>query len=529
MRAPDCAHPRGSPFFCEQKGLRVNGPPPCGSTLATPLHLAHTPARDPLRRCWAAVTIRVAWTLYVGGVRPTGQVLALAREHTLLSLPRDIGRLQAEELAQAFTQEYLDRTQRGKYRRPPLPKEPVSPRPSWRERLTESLDPIGEVVLRLVHGDGLSLQEVERITRVDRVVLQGAQEGVRGALRAIMSEDSVAAPIEPAAFERLLARTARLPAADCRGGAEAGTLAGTDHAERCPRCARAVRLIRAGALAPSELIAPERIHRSAPLSVLALHLHPEARHHRKALVQALGPAAMRAEEDTLLIDLDRVGDHVSILHAQALEGAPAKDQIRGAMVRGAGQWTPAGLIGPVGAAAIELTRARSWGEIDSCGSLPDPLPEPPTAARWWSAAAVAVLTAALLGLWTLRPDLQNPDLPVSGDFARNADGVHADFDTNDGAYLLVLALDGDGSVRSLHQSTQLWDKAELATGNGRFAVTDPQAQRLLVASAATPFQRADLLALAQESADPLAMLMETLPKAWDGVDLMVQKPPPALP
>ncbi|MFT5582989.1 MAG: hypothetical protein ACI9VR_000566 [Cognaticolwellia sp.] len=491
--------------------------------------MAHAPTSDPLRRCWAAVTIRVAWTLYAGGVRPTGQVLALAREHSLLSLPRDIGRLQAEELAEAFTQEYLDRTQRGKYRRPPLPRDPVSPRPSWRERLTESLDPVGEVVLRLVHGDGLSLQEVERITRVDRVVLQGAQEGVRGALRAIMSEDGVAAPIESLSFERLLCRTARLPAADCRGGAEAATMAGAAHAERCPRCARAVRLIRAGALAPSELIAPERIYRPANLSVLALHLHPDARHHRKALVEALGPAAMRADEDTLLINLDRVGDHVSVLHAQALEGEPGKEHVRGAMVRGAGMWTPAGLIGPVGAAAVELTRARSWGEIDSCGTLPDPLPEPPTAARWWSAAGVAVLIAALLGLWTLRPDIQNPDLPVHGVFARGADGVHVDFDTDDGAYLLVLALDADGGVRSLHRSAQLWDKAELATGNGRFAVGDPIAQRLLVASAATPFERVDLLALAQESADPLAMLMETLPKVWPGVDLIVQRHPPALP
>lgn len=471
----------------------------------------------------------MAWTLYAGGVRPTGRVLALAREHALLSLPRDIGRLQAEELAEGFTREYLDRTQKGRYRRPPLPKDPLSPRPSWRERLTESLDPVGEVVLRLVHGDGLSLEEVERITRVDRVVLQGAQEGVRGALRAIMSEDGVAAPLESTAFERLLSRTARLPAADCRGGGEAASVAGAAHAERCPRCARAVRLIRAGALAPSELHPPERIDRPAPISVLALHLHPDARHHRKDLVDALGPGAMRADEDTLLLDLDQIGDHVSILHAQALEGAPGKEQIRGAMVRGAGRWTPAGLIGPVGAAAVELTRSRSWGEIDSCGTLPEPLPEPPTAARWWTAAAVAVLVAILLGLWTLKPEVIAPDLPVQASFARGEEGVRADFDTDDAAYVLVLAVDPDGQVRTLHSSEQLWDKAELADGQGRFQVVDPDAERLLVASAATPFSRADLLAAAQDSADPLAMLADTLPKVWEGVDLMVQAPPAAVP
>jgi hypothetical protein len=263
--------------------------------------------------------------------------------------------------------------------------------------------------------------------------------------------------------------------------------------------------------------------------VLALHLHPDARHHRKSLVDALGPGAMRADEDTLLVNLDQVGDHVSILHAQALEGAPGREQVRGAMVRGAGQWTPAGLIGPVGAAAVELTRARSWGEIDSCGTLPEPLPEPPTAARWWSAAGVAVLIAALLGLWTLRPEVQSPDLPVHGVFARDAEGVQVDFDTDDGAYLLVLAVDSDGSIRNLHQSTERWDKAEFASGDGRFAVADDQAERLLVASAATPFERADLLPLAQESADPLGMLMDTLPKVWPGVDLIVQRPPPAVP
>ncbi|MCP4809614.1 MAG: hypothetical protein GY913_28100 [Proteobacteria bacterium] len=429
------------------------------------------------------MTIRVAWELHGAGLRPSPALLEDARAHVLMSLPRSCGRLQAEELAGHFAAEYLARVQEGRYQLRPLESEPVMPRPSWRERLIEGLDPVGEVVLRLVYGDGLSLQAVERLTRVDRVILDGAREGVRSAMRCVMAADDQPTHLDKAALDRVLERVARLPAADCQGGIEAATIDGRVHAERCPRCARGVRLIRAGVLSPSEL--QPRPVEYEQVGVLALHLHPDARKHRKAVAEAFEPAAIRADEDALLIDLDRVADHVSILHQLALDGTPARHQIRGALLRGEGRWTRAGLIGPVGTAAVEKTRERPWGEIDSCGTLPEPLPEPPGASRWWAGAAVACLAALLAGVFSFREPPRSIAFPVAGSIAETDDSLYARFDVSDDAYLLVLARTGS-EMRVLHASGETWDKATYATGAGDFDLS-VQADELLVATSSLPF------------------------------------------
>lgn len=445
------------------------------------------------RHVWSAVTIRVSWELYMAGVKASPAQLHEAREHVLLSLPRGANRSLAEELAGTFMEEWLGRVQSGRYRWRPPSSDPVVPRPSWRERLLEALDPICEVVLRLVYGDGLSLQDVERITGVDRVILDGAREGVRSALRCVMAEDDIGL-LHPdrELLDRLLSRTARLPAADCQGGWEAAQSDGRSHAERCPRCARAVRLIRAGVLSPSELSPHGAKDSTSKASVLALHLHPDARGHRKALVEAFGAAAIRADDDAVLVDPDRIDDHVALLAQLALEGTPARNHIRGALVSGPGRWTRAGLIGPVGAAAVERIRERPWSEIDGCGVLPEKLPEPPPAARWWAGAGLACLLAVLAGVFALRDVPPQPSFPVQADVARDGAFLDARLGLHDDAYLLVVARQGE-ELMLLHASDQPWDKARYATGEGDYSVSI-DADELLVASSSTSFEDVDMAA-----------------------------------
>lgn len=479
------------------------------------------------RGLWSAVTLRVAWELYAAGIRPEGRNLDQARDHALMSLPQKCTRVQAEELASWFTREFAGRMRQGRYSSPPPPSSPLLPRPSWRDQLIEALDPVGEVVLRLVYGDGMSVDAVERLTRVDRVILQGAREGVRSGMRDVMRDDGVEILLSIEDLDAIVSRVARSPSADCRGGLEVAVPESWGHAEHCPRCARGVRMVRAGAMSPAELVAPA--HRAVrpreTITVLALHLHPDARHHRKVLAEHLAPGVLRADDDALLVDLDRIPDHVSVLQHLSLEGTPRREHIRGALVRGPGRWLPAGIIGPIGRAALEATRSRTWGEVDGCGTLPEVLPEPPTAARWWSAALVATLAALLAGLLVLREPTPEPAYPLQAYAAKDDGQLLVRFDTHDRAQLLVVADTPDG-LQVLHASRSPWDKGVLATGNGDYQVRAP-VRRLLIATSDLPFDDLPpLFAAAAGSSQPLADLEQRMRVVHPHADVVVQPPLP---
>jgi len=485
----------------------------------------HSSPRD--RGLWSAVTLRVAWDLYAVGIQPTGHNLEHARDHVLMSLPQKCTRVQAEDLTSWFTGEFVGRMLKGRYSSPPPPACPLLPRPSWHQQLIEALDPVGEVVLRLVYGDGMSLDSVERLTRVDRVILKAAREGVRAALRDAMTDDGVEILLKVDALDQLLCRVARTPSPDCRGGLSVAAPENWAHAEHCPRCTRGVRMVRAGVLSPSEVLPPHDrpIRPRETITVLALHLHPEARFHRRALVEHLAPGVLRADDDAVLVNLDRIADHVSVLKHLALEGTPRREHIRGALVRGPGRWLPAGIIGPVGRAALEATRSRTWGEVDGCGSLPEPLPEPPTAARWWSAAMVTTLAALLAGLLATRQAEPEPAFPLQAHSQRIKGDLLMRFDTHDQAQVLIVASTPDG-LALLHASHSPSDKGELATGSGDYLVR-ARARRLLVATSTEAFDDLEPLLIATaESHQPLAELAERLAVLHPDLDFVVHPPLP---
>ncbi len=495
----------------------------CLPAAVLPVELPASPALSRASRRWSAVTIQVAWTLLRDGIRPTGQTLTDAREHVLGSLPDSVPDDWVDPLAAQLTRDFLERARTGRYRLRPLPSAGVPASAGWRRDLLTVLDPIGEIVFRLVYGDGLSLEEVEHRRGIDRVILAGSQEGLRSAVRALLRGHGVAhTSWDTAWVDSVLVRLSEVPSEGCQGGVELAAPGGRSHAEHCPRCGRGLRLIRGGLLSPGELVPPaDGPAPPAQVQVLALHLHPEARHCRGELIEAFGACALRADEDALFIDLTRATSPQLVLTHQAELGRPKREHLRGARLRGAGRFTAHGLIGPVATDGLEATRSRSWGEVDGVGPLPEPLPEPPPVARWWMAAALAVMLALLAGMVAWRTGGPEPVHPLTVAFQQGGGEVLARFDTSDRAHLLVVVRQGQ-ELAVLFSSTRPADKGELGTGEGDYEVHVPGDQ-LLLASGAKPFTTLEpvLMAVSTE-ADPLGALSRRLRAVQPRADVEVQ-------
>ncbi len=479
---------------------------------------------------WAAVTIQAAWSLLREGVRPVGSTLSDARDHVLASLPASV----PDELIDALTADlvlgFLERARSGRYRVQTLPTEVPPASAAWREQLLAVLDPVGEIVFRLVYGDGLTLEEVEHRRGIDRIILAGSQEGLRSAARALLRSHGVSHTSWDVAWvDGLLRRLAEVPAVGCLGGVELISPAGRVHAERCPRCGRGLRLIRGGMLSPSELVPPveSTVRQERIVNLLALHLHPEARHHRAELAAAFGESALKVDDDAVVVDLSRAMSPAVVLAHQAELGRPRRQHIRGARLRGPGRFTSHGLIGPSVTEALEGTRSRAWGEIDGVGPLPVTGPDPPPIARWWFAAVFAVLLAVLAGMLAWRTGGVEPLHPLAIEFSSGGGEVQARFDLADGAWLIVIAQRGQ-VLEVLFSGSDPADKGELATGEGDYVVLAP-AERLLVASSGSSLgDLTPLLAAARLEADPLGALKRRLLAIQPTVDVRIQGGP-ALP
>ncbi len=474
-------------------------------------------------RVWAVVTIQVAWELQLLGVRCTPALMREVRRHVLLSLPPRRAEDCADAKTGAYVQEFLSRFRDGDYRRSPSPEPPRALEYRWRDALMEDLDPVGVLVWRLVYGDGWPVEQVETRYNIDRVVLAGAREGLRCALASLLDDESPTASV----LDGLLCRLARMPVPECDGGVGAAG-AEREHLERCPRCCRAARLIRAGQLRAEDLEPPASWAREQ-VSALALNLHPDARQHRKALLETFGAAVISACEDTLLIDLDRVSNHVSMLYALAEEGTPEKHHIRGALVRGPGHWHERGLMGPVAWQALSATRSRQWGEIDTVGTLPEVLPPPPSAAPWWSAAALAALLAIFAGSQAFKDGAIAPTFPLEEvSFERSEQGVQGRFDVDDRAYTLVV-VDGPDGLEVLHNDDSPAEKGDIATGEGDFEIA-AGGGRLMLAASAKPFEDVeDLVRLVRADPYPLEELAQRLDVLHDSRAALMIQPLPEQP
>ena len=109
----------------------------------------------------AAVTVRVAWSLMMSGIRLRPGVLKDARDHVLYCLPTSVEADEAEQQTDQFAEDYLNRVKGGRLRH--LSRESgadIVLHQGLRARLVAALDPVSDAVLRLHYGDGMPLEQV---------------------------------------------------------------------------------------------------------------------------------------------------------------------------------------------------------------------------------------------------------------------------------------------------------------------------------------------------------------------------------
>lgn len=436
--------------------------------LRPPASAASLPRSEPHRRLWGPVTVRAAWELLLAGVQVRGPILRAAREHAFLLIPGDANLPEAEALAAAATRDLLQR-QRGVYG--PWSVDPdlaILPDPRWAEEIARYADDVHDSVFRLHFADGIPLEEIERRRRIDRSALRAAKGALIELAREVLLEDGV--PVhdwDTPRMERLLARIATSAGDLCPGPGGLATDPGKAHAEHCPRCSRALRLLREGVLSPSDLFAPEDgpLVGAGSVDVLVVQLHPDHRRHRKELASALGPSALPVNRESWVVPLEGAPEILDDLRALAEDAAPAASMLRIRRCRLAGRITEGAVLGPAVLDVLEALHRQEWGSAVGIDPLPEPLPPPPSAARWWMTAAVVGLLALAAGTWALLPSRADADVPLEA--TRDAAGVV--FDTDDEAYVDLLALRGGTLSLVLHSVTPL-DKAELATRDGRYRV-----------------------------------------------------------
>jgi hypothetical protein len=440
------------------------------------------------------ITIELAWSLHQARIKVVDALLEEVREHVLLSMPDGLDLAEVGPWTRRLVADYLERVLEHSYRGPQQEQANLpAVDESWRHAIEAACDPMALAVLRLRYGDGLTPSEVAQHCGLDLSSLQAVIEGLRELIRAEARSRLGSVGPGVAWSDALLTRVATSVGVSCPDGEILiGIVQGHQpvtqqeqrlhaHAGACPHCARGVRLLRAGILQPRHLRGLGQTLRPADtVHLLALHLHPHARQHLRGLAGALG-RVLRVGEDSLLVDLSRSPDWKDVLAQRARMGLPSRDQIRGALHRGPGRWSSRLVIGPAPVTALDLSRARPWGEVDDIPALPDPLPPPPSVARWWSVAAAVGTVAVLVGGWVL---LEREDLAVYPLTAQITDGggaVVARFDVDDLAFVNAYTFGPDGVTPELESATAA-DKAKLATGDGDFQLVTLEPGLVIVSS-----------------------------------------------
>ncbi len=481
------------------------------------------------RSLWGPVTVRVAWELVLAGIEVRPTVLAEAREHALRCLPYGVGPVEAEELASHAVVEWLERGRHRRYRRAAADADLGLPlTPAWRSRLRAALDPLSDTVLRMHYGDGFALDAVARSAAVPLDALEVARGGIREAVRTIAMEEGLPVRSWPVArLDALIGRIARIAEPGCPGPGGLLTDAGRTHADRCPRCSRAVRLVRSGVLSPGDLFPPpgDDPRPKDRIGLLALMLHPDGRRHRARLEQALAGLSVPIGSNTWLVaDVD-LPELAPRLHDLALAGTPARHHLRGALVHASGRWIAHRVIGPAPHDAVDAARACTWGELDGMDPLPAPLPPPPKATRWWIAAGLLVALAAAVGAHLAQADPVPPTWPVHARFEPGPGGGFACFDVDELAVVDVLTV-RDGSLAPVARSVRA-DKGRWATGDGSYRLPVDGDRAVVIASPTGLPDLDDAISRSNEAADPVAELQTLVALQDPRADLAVTPPPPA--
>ena len=234
------------------------------------------------------------------------------------------------------------------------------------------LDPLAQRVLRFHYGDGLTLGQLERTFHVDRATLEAVRSGIREVLAQLAVEHPAERPIQTDdESDLVLTRIATMTSGRCPGPMGLASEEGRNHAERCARCAHALRLIRRGALSPNNLFVPDGpVVPPSQVGVVALVLHPDAHRHKKLVAKALGELAIPAGADAWLFDAKDQQPIEAALRALCELGTPPRYHLRAARVVGEGRWRRGVVLGPLPHASLAAARAALWSELDGFEALP---------------------------------------------------------------------------------------------------------------------------------------------------------------
>jgi len=237
----------------------------------------------------------------------------------------------------------------------------------------------------------------------------------------------------------------------------------------------------------------------------------------------LGCSAVYADDDTLLLDPSLFDSLSELLWELAQEGTPARHHIRGAVAKGPGAWSSTGLLGPVATKVIELTRSRQWGEIDTIGPLPETLPGPPPAGRWWFAAFLTTLIAALAGLLVMTSEVSDAAFPIQSEYIVSQDSVSVTFDLHDDALVAVI-VQGVGGLETIHQSNNPVDKGQYATGLGDYRLSVDSPRIMLISSPSPLDSLGEMVAVASGAVAPMDSLDTQLTTRYPEVDVSISTP-----
>jgi len=458
---------------------------------------------------YAAVTVRVAWSLMMSGIRLRPSILQDARDHVLFSLATSVDADEAELRADQLTEDYLNRVKGGRIQH--LTRDPdgdIALHGGMRARLVGALDPVSDAVLRLHYGDGMPLEQVERTAAIDGSALAAAQEGLRILTRELLLSDGLGKNWTDGKLDTVLGRLANMALPGCPEPLQLLAEQHRAHVDECPRCSRAVRLIRGGLIAPSDLLSPADSRPHPEVVVGALILHPDARRVRRKLERVMGNGAVRAGPDVWLMSKEELAQMGPGIRALVSDGVLPRHHLRGAVVRGPGRWSGAVLLGPTAIEAIESARARPWSEIDTLGELPPPRPTPPKPTRWWATAVALVGFTAVVGIETFKPQPQQADVPIEATFTPAEDGWEVTFDMDDLAVLDVVALGGDG-LTHVHADVRA-SRGQWATGGGAYRLYVPDPHVALIASASGVPDLGALVQAAKSSPTPFQTLESQL-------------------
>lgn len=479
------------------------------------------PGSDVAVHGWAGLTVRVAWTLLVEGVRVRPKVLRDARDHVLFQLDPSTPLAFAEDRAGWLVSRFVARARR-KLPVDPWPQDaemPLSPR--WKRALDRSLTAVTGAVLRQHYGDGRSLEQLERILELDRIGLEAARGGLREVVRRAGVTDGLRLDEwPPARVDRLLQRLAAFSPGPCPPVHEVIDGHHREHGATCARCDRAYRLVRARVIAPCDLVPPAQGARPTDAArVLALHFHPDGRHHRDAIAREATTPCFPVGEDLLLLDLDRPDAVRELLVLAAEVGAPGRDRLRGVVLTGPGRWSGHGLLGPLVERADGELRSKGWGHVDGFDELPDALPVPPSARRWWAGVAALAVVGAGFGVFVARPAHPAVDHPLDVEFTTGRGGVWAAFDVDEAAGVTVVR-QADRRLEVV-VAADAAAKADLAVGDGSYRLHS-MGDGILLAATSRPIEGLDaMLAGAGAAETPIDELADRIRAADPRADVRV--------